>query len=101
MIDGKSGQKKIKTLVKSVDEASHQYLDADPARECRGRGLQASSAQGFGAEPARVLFVSAEVHRRGHSDVHVDTRGRNRLQVSVKSRVASPDLSEVAQLPPE
>lgn len=27
MIDGKSGQKKIKTLVKSVDEASRQYLD--------------------------------------------------------------------------
>ncbi|TNN83974.1 Voltage-dependent calcium channel subunit alpha-2/delta-2 [Liparis tanakae] len=25
MIDGKPGQKKIKTLIKSVDEASHQY----------------------------------------------------------------------------
>uniref|UniRef100_A0A8P4FWL2 Calcium channel, voltage-dependent, alpha 2/delta subunit 2a n=1 Tax=Dicentrarchus labrax TaxID=13489 RepID=A0A8P4FWL2_DICLA len=32
MIDGKSGQKKIKTLIKSVDEASHQYmrLNHDP-----------------------------------------------------------------------
>lgn len=32
MIDGKSGQKKIKTLIKSVDEASHQYirLNLDP-----------------------------------------------------------------------
>lgn len=29
MIDGKSGQRKIKTLVKSVDEASRQYLDAN------------------------------------------------------------------------
>uniref|UniRef100_A0A8C8M4A1 VWFA domain-containing protein n=1 Tax=Oncorhynchus tshawytscha TaxID=74940 RepID=A0A8C8M4A1_ONCTS len=26
MIDGKSGQKKIKTLIKSVDEVSHQYM---------------------------------------------------------------------------
>lgn len=26
MIDGKSGQRKIKTLIKSVDEASHQYM---------------------------------------------------------------------------
>uniref|UniRef100_A0A665SX73 Calcium channel, voltage-dependent, alpha 2/delta subunit 2a n=1 Tax=Echeneis naucrates TaxID=173247 RepID=A0A665SX73_ECHNA len=26
MIDGNSGQRKIKTLIKSVDEASHQYL---------------------------------------------------------------------------
>uniref|UniRef100_A0A8K9V336 Calcium channel, voltage-dependent, alpha 2/delta subunit 2a n=1 Tax=Oncorhynchus mykiss TaxID=8022 RepID=A0A8K9V336_ONCMY len=26
MIDGKSGQKKIKTLIKSVDEVSHQYV---------------------------------------------------------------------------
>lgn len=25
MIDGKSGQRKIKTLIKSVDEASHQH----------------------------------------------------------------------------
>lgn len=32
MIDGKSGQRKIKTLIKSVDEASHQYmrLNHDP-----------------------------------------------------------------------
>uniref|UniRef100_A0A8C7PVC2 Calcium channel, voltage-dependent, alpha 2/delta subunit 2a n=1 Tax=Oncorhynchus mykiss TaxID=8022 RepID=A0A8C7PVC2_ONCMY len=27
MIDGKSGQKKIKTLIKSVDEVSHQYVN--------------------------------------------------------------------------
>lgn len=33
MIDGKSGQRKIKTLIKSVDEASHQYmrLNHDPS----------------------------------------------------------------------
>uniref|UniRef100_A0A4W6CIC5 Calcium channel, voltage-dependent, alpha 2/delta subunit 2a n=1 Tax=Lates calcarifer TaxID=8187 RepID=A0A4W6CIC5_LATCA len=32
MIDGRSGQRKIKTLIKSVDEASHQYvrLNHDP-----------------------------------------------------------------------
>lgn len=96
MIDGKSGQRKIKTLIKSVDEASHQYMrlnhDCGTFFNSVVMNLNRSVCLGsvfFFFDGKRVMWQffswSTEVHRWGHADVHVDARGGNRLQVGLKS----------------
>lgn len=70
MIDGNIGQRKIKTLIKSVDEASHQYMRLDHDLN----GVMSN-------ELLIRVCPSTEVHRRSRTDVRLDACGGDGLQV--------------------
>lgn len=121
MIDGKSGQRKIKTLIKSVDEASHQYmkLNHDPKQhlpewccnECERLSMfcicRFSLIMGDDARDAKVTHHSlfAVSHRGTSTRPCGRTRGRLwRAQITgrleMQARITWPSGKKMARLEP-